>query len=115
MDRDRKYTTDFRGLLDRAGVKPVRSPPRAPHCNVFAERFVLSIKTECLNGVILFGEASLRRALREYVSHYHTERSHQGGENRLLKPRATVSSINKPIQRRVRLGGILNYYYREAA
>lgn len=90
-------------------------PPRAPNCNAFAERFVLSIKKECLNRVILFGEASLRRALREYVSHYHTERNHQGVENRLLKPLTTVSSINEPIQRRERLGGILNYYYREAA
>ena len=115
MDRDTKYTADFRGLLDRPGVKPVRCPPRAPNCNAFAERFVLSVKKECLNRVILFGEASLRRALREYVAHYHTERNHQDVENRLLKPLATVSSINEPIQRRERLGGILNYYHREAA
>jgi transposase InsO family protein len=115
MDRDTKYTTGFRGILDGAGVKPVRCPPRAPNCNAIAERFVLSIKTECLNRVILFGEASLRRAIREFVSHYHAERNHQGVENKLLKPLATVSSINEPVQRRERLGGILNYYYREAA
>ena len=76
---------------------------------------MLSIKKECLNRVILFGEASLRLALREYVAHYHTERNHQGVENRLLKPTATVSSINEPSRRRERLGGILNYYYRKAA
>ena len=65
--------------------------------------------------MILFGEASLRRVLRAYVVHYHTERNHQGVGNRLLEPLATVSSINMPIQCRERLGGMLNYYYREAA
>jgi transposase InsO family protein len=115
MDRDTKYATDFRGHLDREGVKPVRCPARAPNCNAFAERFVRSIKDECLDRVILFGETSLRRALREYVAHYHTERNHQGVGNRLLKPLATVSPTNGPVQCRERLGGILNYYYRKAA
>jgi putative transposase len=115
MDRDTKYTEDFRGHLDREGVKPVRCPVRAPNCNAFAERFVRSIKDECLDSMILFGEASLRRALREYVSHYHTERNHQGVGNRLLVPLATVSSIDEPIHCRERLGGMLNFYCREAA
>ena len=115
MDRDTKYTTDFRRHLERDGVMPVRCPARAPNCNAFAERFVRSIKNECLDRVILFGEASLRRAIREYVAHYHTERNHQGVENRLLKPCATVSSIDEPVHRRERLGGMLNYYYRKAA
>jgi putative transposase len=55
MDRDTKYTADFRGHLDREGVKPVRCPARAPNCNAFAERFVRSIKEECLDRMILFG------------------------------------------------------------
>jgi transposase InsO family protein len=115
MDRDTKYTDAFRGHLDREGVKPVRCPARAPNCNAFAERFVRSIKDECLDRMILFGEASLRRALREYDLHYHTERNHQGVGNRLLEPLATVSSIDEPIHCRERLGGLLNFYYREAA
>ena len=115
MDRDTKYTDDFRGHLDREGLKPVRCPARAPNCNAFAERFVRSIKDECLDRMILFGEASLRRALREYVAHYHTERNHQGVGNRLLEPLATVSSTDEPIQCHERLGGMLNFYYREAA
>ncbi len=115
MDRDKKYTKEFRDYLDREGVKPVRCPTRAPNCNAFAERFVRSIKEECLDRMIFFGEASLLRALRSYVIHYHTERNHQGVGNRLLEPLATVSSINEPIQCRERLGGMLNYYYREAA
>ncbi|MGB5299764.1 MAG: integrase core domain-containing protein, partial [Thiogranum sp.] len=115
MDRDTKYTEEFRDYLDREGVKPVRCPARAPNCNAFAERFVRSIKDECLDRMILFGEASLRRALRAYVVHYHTERNHQGVGNRLLEPLATVSSTNEPIHCRERLGGMLNFYYREAA
>ncbi len=116
MDRDTKYTEEFRDNLDREGVKPVRCPVRAPNCNAFAERFVRSIKEECLHRMILFGEASLRRALREYAAHHQTERNHQGVGNRLLEPPlATVSSINEPIQCRERLGGMLNFYYREAA
>ena len=115
MDRDTKYTEDFRDYLDREGVKPVRCPVRAPNCNAFAERFVRSIREECLDRMILFGEASLRRALREYVLHFHTERNHQGVDNQLLKPLATVSSTDEPIHCRERLGGMLNFYYREAA
>ena len=65
--------------------------------------------------MILCGETSLRRALPEYVAHYHTERNHQGVGNKLLNPPATISLIEEPIRRRERLGGTLNYYYREAA
>ena len=74
-----------------------------------------SIKDECLDRMILFGEASLRRALNEFIAHYQTERNHQGVGNRLLKPLAMVSSTNDPIHCRERLGGMLNFYYREAA
>jgi len=115
MDRDTKYTDDFRDYLDREGVKPVRCLARAPNCNAFAERFVRSIKEECLDRMILFGEASLRRALREYVVHYHSERNHQGVGNRLLLPLATVSSTDETINCHERLGAMLNFYYREAA
>ncbi len=115
MDRDTKYTQEFRDSLDREGVKPVHCPARAPNCNAFAERFVRSIKDECLDRMILFGEASLRRALREYVAHFRSERNHQGVGNRLLEPCATGGSNDEPIQCRERLGGMLNFYCREAA
>jgi putative transposase len=84
-------------------------------CTAFAERFVPSIKDECLDRTILFGEASLRRALREYDLHCHTERNNQGVGNRLLKPVDKGSSTNDPIHCRERLGGLLNFYYREVA
>jgi len=115
MDRDKKYTKEFRAILKREGVKPVLCPVRAPNCNAFAERFVRSIKEECLNRMILFGEASIRRVLREYATHYHIERNHQGVGNRLLKPPEIVSSITDSIHCRERLGGMLNFHYREAA
>ena len=115
MDRDTKYTKAFRANLKREGIEPVRCPVRAPNCNAFAERFVRSVKEECLDRMILFGEASLRRALREYVAHYHTERNHQGVGNRLLEPHAMSRSSDVPIKCRERLGGMLNFYYREAA
>ena len=96
-------------------MTPVLCPVGAPNCNAFAERFVRSIKEECLNRMILFGERSLRHVLNEYIAHYHAERNHQGLGNRLLEPTHEVGSMDDPIQHRERLGGILNFYYREAA
>jgi transposase InsO family protein len=114
MDRDTKYTEDFRDSLDREGVKAIRCPVRAPDCNAFVEWFVRSKKEECLYSMILFGEASLRRALTEYAAHYNAERYHQGVGNRLLVPLARVSTSVKSIRCRERLGGMLSFYYLEA-
>ena len=83
--------------------------------NGYAERFVGSIKSECVNRLIFFGEASLRRALREYLVHYHAERNHQGLGNRLVAANDAEFAGSGSIARRSRLGGMLNYYRREAA
>jgi len=83
--------------------------------NAYAERFVLSIKRECLNKLVLLGERPLRRAVGEFVEHYHLERNHQGLDSRLLTPLAQPRNDAAPITRRKRLGGLLNYYYRRAA
>ena len=115
MDRDTKFTNDFREHLRREGVASVLCPARAPNCNAFAERFVRSIKGECLDHMILFGERSLRRAVNEYMVHYHTERNHQGLGNRLLDTTNVAGLPDDPIQHRERLGGMLNFYYREEA
>lgn len=101
--------------LEREGVEPVRCPPRAPTCNDYAERFVRSIKSECLERMILLGERSLRRALREFSTHYLGERNHQGMDNQLLVPSNVVAFSTERVQRRERLGGILSFYHREAA
>jgi hypothetical protein len=76
VDRDPFYTEGFRRLLRQGGVKVVRLPARSPNLNVFAERFVLSIKSECLDRLVPLGEAHLRRAILEYAQHYHEERNH---------------------------------------
>jgi transposase InsO family protein len=93
----------------------IRLPPRSLNLNAYAERFVRSIKDECLNRMIFVGQASLRRAVSEYVEHYHRERNHQSLENRLLKPLPVAESYTGTIDCHTRLGGVLNYYYRKAA
>ncbi len=112
-DRDPLFTRGFRKLLQSAGVTSVRLPPRSPNLNAFAERFVLSIKSECLSRLVILGERHLRRAIAEYVEHYHYERTHQGLGNRLIEgvPERKASRV----VRRERLGGLLNQYYREPA
>jgi putative transposase len=106
-DRDTKYTQSFRAIIASGQVEPLALPARCPNLNAFAERWVRSVKEECLSKVILLGECSLRRALREYVEHYHAERNHQGKGNVLLFPRDTDVRHEAPVQCRERLGGLL--------
>jgi putative transposase len=115
LDRDAKYSDAFRGIISRAGIEVVRLPPRSPNLNAFAERFVRSIKEECLGSMIFFGHTSLRHAITQYLAHYHQERNHQGFDNRLLRPSGTMSQPRNPVRRRERLGGMLSYYHRDAA
>ena len=114
-DRDTKYSDQFRRLIRDNGTKVIRLPPMSPNLNAYAERFVRSIKFECLNRMIFIGGASLRRAVAEYMAHYHAERNHQGLNNRLIRRARTVAAHEGVVHRRPRLGGILNFYYREAA
>jgi putative transposase len=114
LDRDTKYSDEFRGVLVREGIHLIRLPPRSPNLNAFAERFVRSIKEECLSRMIFFGQASLRHAIDHFVAHYHTERNHQGLENQLLQPGPPIAP-SRPVLRRQRLGGMLNYYHRAVA
>jgi putative transposase len=111
-DRDAKFTARFRLLLEEAGVKVILTPRQAPNCNAFAERFVLSIKAECLQRMIFFGESSLRRAIHEYLDHYHSERSHQGIGNEVIDSR--TGTLEGEVRCRERLGGLLKHYYRAA-
>ena len=86
VDRDTKYSTAFRMFLAREGVEVIRLPPRSPNLNAYAERFVKSVKSECLSKLIPIGVPMLRRALHEYMEHYHRERNHQGLGNQLIVP-----------------------------
>ena len=110
-DRDTKFTRSFRAIIASGRVKPLALPARSPNLNAHAERWVRSVKEECLSKVILFGERSLRRALSEYVEHFHAERNHQGKGNILLFPRATAQQREGPVRCRERLGGLLRYYH----
>jgi hypothetical protein len=115
-DRDGKYCPAFQRLIDEAGVTRVPLPPRSPNLNAYAERWVRSVKEECLSRMILFGESALRHALTHYVEHFHHERNHQGKGNVLLFPRVSQDTVRPgPIQCRERLGGLLKYYERAAA
>ncbi len=115
LDRDSKFSIAFRNLLKDAGVEVVRLPYRSPNLNAYAERFVRSIKDECLSRMIFFGERSLRKATREYAAHYHRERNHQGIDNRLIEPGDRVESASSAIECVQRLGGMLRFYHRAAA
>jgi transposase InsO family protein len=114
-DRDPLFTAEFLEILKSSGVQLLKLPPRSPNLNAHAERFVRTIKESCLERMILFGEGSLRKAVHEFVEHYHRERNHQGLDNRLILPEQLIGDRAGAIQRRSRLGGMLNYYYREAA
>jgi putative transposase len=116
-DRDGKFCPAFDQIIESGNVKPIPLPARSPNLNSFSERWVKSVKEECLSKLILFGESSLRRALQAYGLHYHEERNHQGKENHLLFPRQAqpVGSDQGSVQCQERLGGLLKYYYREAA
>jgi len=116
-DQDSKYCPSFRQLIEAEKVKALALPPQSPNLNAYAERWVRSVKEECLSKLILFGERSLQRALHHYEMHYHQERNHQGKDNLLLFPSPSPPMIRKQakVRCRERLGGLLKYYEHRAA
>jgi transposase InsO family protein len=112
-DRDRKWSRAVRQQFGDAGIRVVLTPERAPNANAYAERFVRSIKEECLDRIIPLGERHFRRAITAFVEHYHLERNHQGLDNRLIAGMPTADAAGL-VRRRSRLGGLLNYYERAA-
>jgi putative transposase len=115
VDRDPLYTAHFQALLQAAGVQLLRLPSRSPNLNAYAERFVRSIKHECLRHIVPLGERLLRAVVREFVEHYHAERNHQGLGNVIPFPSRDSASPVGCIRRRERLGGVLSFYTRNAA
>jgi len=113
-DRDPKWSREMEEVLRAVGVRVVRTPAAAPNCNAYAERFVRSIKEECLDRVLPLGERHLRYLIREFVEHYHWERNHQGIGNELID-QPSAQAATGYIRRRQRAGGVLSYYYRSAA
>jgi putative transposase len=111
-DRDAKFCSLFRATLSAGGIKPIQLPARSPNLNSYAERWVRSVKEECLSKLILFGEDSLRRAVTEFIEHFHAERNHQGKGNVLLFPAEKVRQhrTRSRVHCRQRIGGLLKYY-----
>jgi transposase InsO family protein len=116
-DRDAKFCAAFTGILEAVVIKSVKLPTRGPNLNANLERWHRSVKEECLSKIILLVEASLRQVLSNYVLHFHGERNHQGKGNVILFPRPAdrIGESISEIQTRKRLGGLLRFYYREAA
>ena len=111
-DRDPLYTDNFDSILKAAGVQALKLPPRSPNLNAYTERFVRSVKEECLDHLILSSEDQLRYVLAEYLKYYHHERIHQG-LHKIIEPhdeghQGEIICIE-------RLGGLLKSYHRKAA
>jgi len=112
-DRDAKWSAVVRQLLEDTGLRVVQTRYRTPNANAYAERFVRSIKEECMARIIPIGERHFRRAVHEFIEHYHRGRNHQGLSNELIEGRIRAGTIGH-VRRRSRLGGLLNYYERAA-
>ena len=115
MDRDPLFCRSFRDILKASGVKPVRLPSRGPKLNAYAERWIGSARRECFARVIPLGERHLRQIVQQFVTHYHQERPHQSLGNKLIEPMNNNAANSGRVVRRQRLGGVLNFYHREAA
>jgi len=113
IDRDAMFSLRFKSIVRGSGVELLLTAYQAPNMNAYAERFVRSIKSECLDQMIFLGRESLVRAIAEYAAHYHDERSHQGIGNEIVSgAKAQGEGI---VETRERLGGLLKYYHRRAA
>lgn len=113
-DHDVLYTKAFRQILQDAGVEVIQTRVGCPQQNGYAERFVKSIQTECLDHFIFLGEKPLCRAVDQYLEHYHHERNHQGLDNLIPFPKMpSKPDKTAAICKSERLGGLLNYYHRE--
>ena len=118
LDNDSKFTEGFASILESESVELIHTPVRSPNMNPFAERWVLSIKSECLDHFIVFGEAHLRHIINEYLKHYNEERPHQGLSNVPLPDAAgetsTLAFPSGEVVCEERLGGLLKHYRRAA-
>ena len=119
-DRDSKFTRAFDDVFTSDGTQIIRTPIQAPNANAFAERWVRTVREECLDWVLIWGRRHLERVLAEYVRHYNDERPHRG---LALRPPRIVDDGSNPgavpvaatVRRRDRLGGLIHEYYQAAA
>jgi putative transposase len=118
-DRDRKFTRAFDEIFQSEAVKVLRTPVRAPRANAYAERWIRTVRTECLDWLLIVNRTHLERVLRVYVGHYNHQRPHRGlalatpEGRRQLAPIACAGTGE--VYRRDVLGGLLHEYYQAAA
>ena len=114
-DRAGQFTASFDAVLADAGIEAMKIPPRTPRANCYAERFVLTARTEATDRMLIFGERHLRTILAQYAAHYNGRRPHRGRQLRPPRPDHPVADLSrKRIQRRPVLGGVVNEYERAA-
>jgi putative transposase len=114
-DRDSKFTTAFDEVFAGNGTRVIKTPVRSPRANSFAERFVGTLRRECLNHVLIFGEQHMREVLAEYARHYNGHRPHQGlRQEAPLRQPGRVVNITGRIERRTVVGGLISEYHRAA-
>ena len=114
-DRAGQFTASFDAVLADAGIQVVRIPPRSPRANAYAERFVLTARTEVTDRMLIFGERHLRTILAEYETHYNGRRPHRGRQLRPPRPDHPVADLSQErIKRRPILGGLISEYERAA-
>ncbi len=114
-DRDTKFAVAFDTVFISEDVTIIRTPPRAPNANAFAERWIRSAREACLDKILILGERHLARVLTAYTDYYNHARPHQGIEQRCPVPLIPGAAREGPIERRDILGGVLHDYYRRAA
>ncbi|MEP7285517.1 MAG: integrase core domain-containing protein, partial [Chloroflexota bacterium] len=113
-DRDTKFTASFDAVFESEGIAIVLTPPQAPNANAYAERWIRSVREECLDHLLIFSRRSLNGVLSDYVNYYNRARPHQGLHQQTPIP-YTQGSLDGPIRHRKVLGGLIRDYYREAA
>jgi len=114
-DRDTKFTQTFDHVFNAEGIQVIRTPVRAPRANAFAERFVRTVRQECLDWTLVRGRRHLQAALDEFVEHYNRHRPHRGLDLALPEPVPRAAPRHGPVIRRPLLGGVINEYDRLAA
>jgi putative transposase len=114
-DRDAKFTSAFDEVLTDEGVKVVKTPPRTPRANCYAERWVRTVRAECTDRMLIYNQRHLQSVLGECTDHYNRHRPHQ---SRRQQPpgygEPTVTALDGPIRRPKVLGGVINEYHRTA-